>query len=98
MTAPSDNISDYQKLMTARFKEFEADIQKLEAKAETAGAEARIELKNQANDFRRRLADMRSQLDKLSQSSGEAWENMRSGLDDAWSDLSEAWKKTKSTF
>lgn len=71
----------------AELKEWDAKILQLEAKAEQAQAQVKIQYYEQLELLRTKQTSVREKLHELKQSSGAAWESVKIGLDNAWHDL-----------
>lgn len=77
----------------ARLKQIDAEITRLEARAEEAQADARIAGQQALEHARSKRETVKTRLDQM-QSSGEAaWSDIRSGLDAAWDELSSSVRK-----
>ncbi|SLN68006.1 hypothetical protein ROJ8625_03508 [Roseivivax jejudonensis] len=90
--------SAYQRRIEAKMAEWQAEIDRLRAKAEGARAEKEIEYEREARDLEVKKQDMRQRLDELKHSSGEAWHDVRQGLDRAWDSVEDAFKKARARF
>ena len=93
-----DDKSAYRQKLEARLDQWRADIDKLEAKAAEAQADARIEYKKQIEALRGKQKEARAKLDELDKASGEAWKDLKSGLETAWDDLGRAVKSAVDRF
>ena len=71
----------------AELKEWDAKILQLEAKAEQAQAQLKIQYYEQLEALRTKQTSVREKLHELKQSSGAAWESVKIGLENAWHDL-----------
>ncbi len=78
----------YEQKLQAQLDEWRAEIDKLKAKANSASADAQLELSRQIEDLEVRLEEGSNRLSELSQASGEAWVKLREGLESAWDSLS----------
>lgn len=88
----------YREIMNARLKELEAEIQKLSAKAEAKKARAKIDYQEQLRSVQNRKDAVRSKLDELSRSSGEAWMDLKRGVEEAWEELKQATQRARARF
>ncbi|MBI4417385.1 MAG: hypothetical protein HY563_01320 [Ignavibacteriales bacterium] len=68
-------------------KIFDAEIQKLSAKAEKARVDLKADIEEQVNVLKQQRDSARKKLDDLRSRSGEAWEEVREGADSAWREL-----------
>ena len=77
----------YKKKMDARLKEWNAEIDKLQARAEEAGADAEMKYHAQLRELRSKRDALQEKLGHLQDKSGDAWDEMKTGVENAWSDL-----------
>lgn len=77
----------YRRMMEAQLDEWEAEIQKLSAKARKSQAQAEIDYDQAIRNLEDKREVVRSKLDELSRASGDAWEEMKRGLEIARADL-----------
>jgi archaellum component FlaC len=80
-------IAAYQQKMRAQIKEMKARMQMLEAGAENTSADMRIKYQNILGDWKSRVEEIEARLNRLSESSEDAWEDIRSGIDKAVDEL-----------
>jgi chromosome segregation ATPase len=88
----------YRRKLEARLAQWRAEIDKLEAKAREAGADARIRYETQIEEWRGKEQDARRRLEDLDRASGEAWKDLKAGLEKAWDDLGRAAKTAAERF
>ncbi len=88
----------YEQKLQAQLDEWRAEIDKLKAKANSASADAQLELSRQIEDLEVRLEEGSNRLSELSQASGEAWVKLREGLESAWDSLSTAMAEASSKY
>ncbi|RJP65891.1 MAG: coiled coil domain-containing protein [Candidatus Abyssobacteria bacterium SURF_17] len=86
-TQESQERKAYREKMEAQLKEWSAKIDLLKAKADKAGAEAKIEYHQRINELRQKKEIMRGRLEELKEASGEAWDSLKSGVQKARDDL-----------
>ncbi len=77
----------YQQKMEAQLKEWDALIDQLRARAEQANAEAKIEYMNRVEELQGKRNTLQEKLDKMKNSSGDAWKDLKAGVENAFSDL-----------
>ncbi|UUX51171.1 coiled coil domain-containing protein [Nisaea acidiphila] len=82
----------------ARIDQWDAEIDKVKAKAEEAEADAKIEYRRQADEMRAQRNKAESRLQDLRAASNDAWENLKSGFETAWKDISSAFDSAKSRY
>lgn len=71
----------------AELDELDAEFKTLEFKAQTVRAAQGVELYNDLQDLRTRLADTRHTLDELQDSRDAHWEAGKEKLEGSWRDL-----------
>jgi hypothetical protein len=90
--------SAYQDKYEAKLKEWKAKIIQLEARAEQAKADAKIEYQDQIKILRGKEKAARSKLEEIKKSGSGAWKDLRAGLDKAGDELKSALDKAASKF
>lgn len=90
--------SAYRQKLEARLDQWQAEIDKLQAKAAEASADARLEHDEQIQNLRRQQQEARDKLNKLEDAGSEASEDLKKGLEQAWDELGEAVDKAKKRF
>ena len=88
----------YVEKLKAQLDEWNADIDKLAAKAAQAEAEAKIEYQNQLDDLRAKRDDVGDKLSAMQQAGEGAWEDLKEGLENSWEILKMSFSKAKSEF
>jgi uncharacterized coiled-coil DUF342 family protein len=88
----------YVEKLKAQLDEWNADIDKLAAKAAQAEAEAKIEYQNEVEDLRAKRDDVRDKLSAIRQAGEGAWEDLKEGLENSWEILKMSFTKAKSEF
>jgi len=88
----------YVEKLKAQLDEWNADIDKLAAKAAQAEAEANIEYQNQLDDLRTKRDDVRDKLSAIQQAGEGAWEDLKEGLENSWDILKMSFNKAKVEF
>jgi len=77
----------YQEQMGAKLKEWSAQINLLESKIESAGAEMRVKRAEQLHELRAKQHAAADKMKELGRASGEAWEQAKVTADKLWEDL-----------
>lgn len=77
----------YQKKMQAQLDEWNADLDKMKAKASKASADAQINLKKQIDSLEQKTKGVRSKLSELKEAGEETWKPIKESLDAAWENL-----------
>ncbi|MEX0960122.1 MAG: coiled coil domain-containing protein [Burkholderiales bacterium] len=88
----------YVQKMKAKIDEWSADLTRLEAKAETAKAEAKIEYHDQIGSLKKQREEAREKLRELERASEDAWESLRGGMEAAWENIGRAFKDAVNRF
>ena len=89
---------DYVAKAKARLDQWNADIEKLRAKAAEAEADAKIEYSKQIEDLRKQRDEGEAKLKEMRDASDDAWKDMKAGFDKAWDGVSNAFDKAMSRF
>lgn len=93
-----ETIEAYQQKARAQLKEMKARLQVFEARAENASADMKIKYQENLVDWKARFDDIEKRMNKLSESSGEAWKDVRTGIDNALGELQSAIQKGTDQF
>ena len=88
----------YQEKAKAQLEEWEADLDKLRAKARQKEADDKLDLEEKIRELEEKLEKGKARYDELKQSSESAWKSFKEGMDSAWNDLSLAFNEAKSKF
>lgn len=73
--------------MEAQLKVWDAELQKLSAKAEKARIEAKAEIREQIRNLEAKRSEARTKLDELRGKSEVAWLDLKDGVEKAWKEL-----------
>ncbi|MCG5513559.1 hypothetical protein [Ectothiorhodospira shaposhnikovii] len=84
--------------LKARLDEWNAEIHKLEAKAQAAQADMKIQYEEQLSAMREQRDKARERMHELQDASEDAWEHMREGMESAWEHMSKAFKDAMNRF
>lgn len=77
----------YKQKMSAQLKEWDAQINLLEAKMENVGADIRIKRAQELHELRIKQRAASEKMQELGKASGEAWEQIKETADKLWDDL-----------
>jgi len=88
----------YVQKLKAQLDEWNADINKLEAKSDQAEAGAKIEYHKRIADLRARLKEVGDKIGELQQTGEGPWEDLKQGLENSWDILKASFTKAKSEF
>ena len=92
------NIKEYIQQLQAQLDAQNAEIDKLEAKAEGASADVKIEFNNKVKELRAQQNMVTEKLPALMESGEEAWEELKAVLDSALDTMSQAISSVASKF
>ncbi|MFO8074283.1 MAG: coiled coil domain-containing protein [Polyangia bacterium] len=81
----------YQQKIQAQLDEWKAELDKLEATASGASADAQLELGKEIEALEGRIEEGKTKLAEIAGASEDAWESIKDGADSAWESM-------KSTF
>jgi DNA repair exonuclease SbcCD ATPase subunit len=90
--------SDYLKKLEAQLEEWDAEIDKLQAKTKGAQADAQRQYAELLSQFRTRRKEAVAMMDKFQKAGEDAQKDMQVGLEAAWSSLRDAMSKAQSRF
>src|SRR6056297_2046857 len=93
-----DEKDAYRQKLEARLDQWRAEIDKLQAKAAEAGADARVEYEKQVDELREKQDEAREKLKELDNASDDAWQDIKEGVEKAWESLGDAVKSARERF
>ncbi|HKL54932.1 MAG: sll1863 family stress response protein [Roseovarius sp.] len=85
-----DEKEAYQQKLNARLDEWKAEIEKMQAKAKSAEADAQLQYQEYIEDLKKRRANLEKELEELRDTQTAAWNDLKAGADKAWNAMSEA--------
>jgi len=88
----------YKQKMAAQLKEWTAQIQLLEAKAESAGADMKLKRAKAVQELHAQQRAASEKMLELGKAGGEAWEQLRNTADKMWADLKTGISDAQSKF
>ena len=88
----------YKHKMKTQLKEWAAQINLLAAKAESAGADARLKYAQDIDKLRAKQHQAAEKLKELETASGEAWKEVKDTADKLWDELKAGIEKTTAKF
>lgn len=90
--------SAYEQKFDAQLKIWQAEIDKLRAKADKASADARLQYDKQVDELVEQQKKGKAKLRELQDANEQAWSDMRQGMERAWDDMGKAWKDAMSRY
>lgn len=81
--------------LTAKLKEWDAELDKLQAKAEGLSADARIQLERRAGAWREKRGELRGRLEQMKSSGDSAWGEIEAGLERSYDELKRAFERAR---
>ena len=84
--------------LTAKLKQWDDDIDKLEAKAQTAKADVRAEYNEHIQDLRDKKKAAQERLEEVKHAGEGAWEDLKSGSVEAYDSIKNAFQSALSKF
>ena len=93
-----DTKEAYLEKLKAKLDEWNAEIDKLKAKAAQSKADAKIEIEKRVGDLETQRQAVENKIQQLVQASGPAWEDLKGGVQSAWNKLDEAVRSATEKF
>ena len=88
----------YVDKLKAQLDVWAAEIDKLEAKAKMAGADARMELDRQIKELKNNQDNAKAKIRELEDAGEDAWEDLKEGVEIAWNRLRQGLDDAASRF
>jgi hypothetical protein len=85
----------YQEKLEAQLKEWSSKVKELQAKAEMAKADVKIELQKHLESLRAKHDAAQAKLQEIKEAGAAAWENTKPGVEKAMAELTSAWERIK---
>ena len=98
MSPEKSQKDQYVQKLHAKLDEWNAEIDRLKARADKAEAESRIEYQNQIQYLQQRRREAEKKIDELRGAGEGAWEDLKAGVQLAWNSMEEAVKSARSKF
>ncbi|MAL77741.1 MAG: coiled coil domain-containing protein [Sneathiella sp.] len=89
---------EFENKLRAQLDQWEAEINRLRAKADVAQAEARVKYHEEIEELRVQKREAEARLDELNNAGDDAWEDMKAGMESAWKNLGDAVNKAAARF
>ena len=93
-----DKRKAYEEGFDAQMKEWSAQIALLNAKADKAKADAKIEYYKAIESLQGKQDGAKLKLQELRAAGDDAWEDLKAGTENAWADLKAAFQNAASRF
>jgi len=94
----ADKRKAYEEKFDEQLKEWNAEIILLNAKADKARAEARIEYYKMIEALQGKQDKAKIKLHELRNAGDDAWEDIRAGAENVWSDVKTAFQSAAAMF
>ena len=89
---------EYVRKMHSKLDHWNAEIDKLAARANQSKAEIRAEYGKQIEELQPKRDEAKNKLERLQNAGEGAWEDMKAGVEMAWDAIGEAVDSAKSRF
>lgn len=84
--------------MAAQLKEWDAEIRKMEAKADAAKADLKTDYQQQISELRRKKQEAQKKLTQIQEAGEGAWDELKDGLEQSWKTLESSVKNALAKF
>ena len=88
----------YVEKLKVRLDQWNAEMDKLEAKTREASVEARGQFEKQMDELREHQRAAEERLKTLQRANEQAWEDMKSGAEQMWKSFADAMAKARSRY
>ena len=88
----------YEKKLSAKIDQWGAELDRLQAEADEADADAQLEYHKHLEELRSMQDDAKKKLSELQNAGDDAWEDLKAGIEHAWDSLEMAFKSAASRF
>lgn len=92
------NKDEYIEKARAQLDQWNAEIEKLKAKANEAESDAKIRYQKQIEELRAQRDEAEKKMKEMQRAGDDAWQDMKAGFDKAWDDLGKAFENARSRF
>jgi chromosome segregation ATPase len=92
------NRPAYIDKLSAQLKEWDAEIAKLEAKAQKAQADSRIEYNQRIWELQNKKKAAQTKLEEVKRAGDEAWQELKAGTDEVFDDMRKTFDSVLSKF
>ncbi|MEJ2545460.1 MAG: hypothetical protein P8Y99_15465 [Calditrichaceae bacterium] len=84
--------------MAAKLKEWDAELQKLEAKADTVKADMKAEYREQLANLHSKKDEAQQKLNQIKETSEGAWKELKDGIENSWKIMGDSIKNAIEKF
>ncbi len=88
----------HQQKKQAQLDEWQAEVDRLKAKASQASADAQLELNKQIDLLKGQIEEGKAKLAQVAESSDDAWASIKDGVESAWDTLKAAFSDAVDKF
>lgn len=88
----------YQQKKQAQLDEWQAEVDKLKAKASGASADAQLELNKEIEALEGKIEEGKTKLAEIADASEDAWESVKDGVESAWDSMKSAFSDAAAKF
>ncbi|AMV70492.1 hypothetical protein JCM30471_24850 [Desulfuromonas carbonis] len=88
----------YVEKVKSKIDQWNAEIEKFQAKARGAKADARIEYEEQVEELKDRRDALQEKVADLEKAGGQAWEDLKAGAEKALGEVESAFAKARDRF
>lgn len=84
--------------LAGQLKEWDAELEKMEAKTQKAKADIKADYESKIEELREKKEVAQNKLKEVKSASEDSWEELKSGAEDAFNDMKTAFKSALSKF
>lgn len=88
----------YIQKLKAKIDEWNADLDKLAAKADQADGETKIKYQQQIEGLKSKREELQGKIADLKDASESAWEDLKDGVEKSWETWKESFSRAKTEF
>jgi predicted nucleic acid-binding Zn-ribbon protein len=89
---------EYVQKTKAQLDQWNAEIDKMQAKMREAEADSKIRYQKRLEEMRKRRDEATEQLIKMQKAGDQAWDDLRSGFEKSWEQIQSAFRDATSRF
>lgn len=95
----ADEMTDaYAEKLQAKLEQWNAEVDRMKAKAKEMSADARLEYEKRLGDLEQKQQDSRSRIEAVRAAAGEASEELKRGAQEAVDDLGASLERARNEF